>query len=131
MEKNKKLRGEEIDIHLKKILNEMLNDGFALSPISRSVILKKLGLKSRSTLLLNNRAELIDNARITQLKNIGLDSTGKRKRKNLQEQLDYYKERLEESEKEKEVLILKMAAIIYNLNAKGLDVEEIMIPLRI
>lgn len=131
MEKNKKLRGEEIDIHLKKFLNEMLNDGFALSPISRSVILKKLGLKSRSTLLLNNRAELIDNARIAQLKNIGLDSTGKRKRKNLQEQLDYYKEKLEESEKEKEVLILKMAAIIYNLNAKGLDVEEIMIPLRI
>ncbi|ALR30377.1 hypothetical protein ATE47_07505 [Chryseobacterium sp. IHB B 17019] len=81
--------------------------------------------------MLNNRAELIDNARITQLKNIGLDSTGKRKRKNLQEQLDYYKEKLEESEKEKEVLILKMAAIIYNLNAKGLDVEEIMIPLRI
>ena len=131
MEKNKKLRGEEIDIHLKKILNEMLNDGFALSPISRSVILKKLGLKSRSTLLLNNRAELIDNARIAQLKNIGLDSTGKRKRKNLQEQLDYYKEKLEESEKEKEVLILKMVAIIYNLNAKGLNVEEIMIPLRI
>ncbi|MDP9959773.1 hypothetical protein [Chryseobacterium lathyri] len=131
MEKNKKLRGEEIDIHLKKILNEMLNDGFALSPISRSVILKKLGLKSRSTLLLNNRAELIDNARIAQLKHIGLDSTGKRKRKNLQEQLDYYKEKLEESEKEKEVLILKMAAIIYNLNAKGLDIEEIMIPLRI
>lgn len=131
MEKSKKPRGEEIDIQLKKILNEMINDGLDLSPISRSIVLKKLGLKSRSTLLLNNRAELIDQARITQLKRAGLDHTGKRKRKNLQEQLDYYKKKLEESEKEKEVLILKMAAIIYNLNAKGLDVEEIMIPLRI
>ncbi|OCA71943.1 hypothetical protein BBI01_07235 [Chryseobacterium artocarpi] len=130
MENNKKLRGKDTDIELKRILEVMINDGYAISPISRTSILKKLGYKSRSTLLLNNRATLIDNARKIQLNNLGLNPTGKSHRKSLIEQLDNYKKKYTELEKENKLLLAQITTIMYNINSRGLDVEEIMRPLR-
>ncbi|MBX3253507.1 MAG: hypothetical protein KF862_05145 [Chitinophagaceae bacterium] len=130
MKNNKKPWGKEVDDQLQQVLKKMIEEGHNLSPITRSSVLKRLGLKSRSTLLLNNRVELIENARKTQLKNAGLDESGKKRRRTVHEQLIHCREQLQKAENEKKLLYEKMVAIIYNLNAKGLDVEEIMKPLR-
>lgn len=127
---NKKPWGKELDEKLRIILDKMIEDGYSLSPISRSVVQKRLGIKSRSTLLLNNRAELIDNARLLQLKNVGLDKNGKKKRKNIEEQLIEYKNQVDKYKRENENLYLTLKSIMYNLDCRGLDVEEIMKPLR-
>jgi hypothetical protein len=124
-----KVRGKEADLKLKKILEEMIRDGYKTSPISRSSVLKKLGYKSRSTLLLNNRAQLIEEARKTQLQNMGL-KLGTSNRKSLVEQLDNCKKKLIESEGERKKLLSILTTVIYNLNARGLNVEEIMQTLR-
>lgn len=126
---NKKPWGKELDGKLKIILEKMIQDGYYLSPISRSAVQKLLRIKSRSTLLLNNRAELIENAKLLQLKNAGLDNLGKRRRKNTDEKLNACKNELEKYKTENEKLHLIIQAIMYNLDSKGLDVEEIMKPL--
>lgn len=127
---NKKPWGKELDEKLRIILDTMIEDGYSLSPISRSVVQKRLGIKSRSTLLLNNRAELIDSARLLQLKNVGLDENRKKKRKNIEEQLIEYKNQVDKYKRENEKLYLAFKSIMYNLDCRGLDVEELMKPLR-
>lgn len=127
---NKKPRGEEIDKQLKFLLDKMIEEGYHLSPISLATVSKRLGLKSRSTLVSNSRSEVIKNAKKLQLKNAGLNESGKKRRNTLQEQFEECKKKLKQLEIENELLLKKMAEIMYNLNARGLDVEEIMKPLR-
>jgi len=126
---NKKLRGKDIDIRLSTVLKEMIAEGFELAPISLATVIKRLGLRSRSTLLRDGRSEIIKNAKLTQLNNAGLNDKGKMKRAGLYEQLQDCKQKLIKSEEENKLLLSKIAAIMYNLNVRGLDVEELMAPL--
>lgn len=130
MENNKKSRGKELNEKLKITLEEMIKDGYHLSPITISKVQKRLGLKSRSTLHLNDRSEWIQNARNLQIKNAGLTNTGSKKRKNTEEKLLSFKEELERYKTENKNLHKTLLAIMYNLDSRGLNVEEIMEPLR-
>ena len=128
--KAKILRGNELDKVLKDVLNQMIKDGYQLSPITRTNVQKKIGLKSRSTFITKDRSDLIDNARKIQLKNAGLDADARKKRNGLNEQLRLYKEKLTQLQNENTLLIEKIAVIITGLHSRGLDVEELMKPLR-
>lgn len=73
-------KSNDVDARLKNELSTMLQAGFNVAPISRPALQKRLGLKSRGTLAVNHRAQLIDDARLKQLVLAGLDSDGKKKR---------------------------------------------------
>ena len=122
-------RGDKLDSELIATLNDMMADGYHISPISRTTVQKRLKLKSRSTLLLNGRAEKIDNARKEQLADAGLDENGKKKRRGLYEQNALLKARIAELEMQNNNLLEKYVLITNGIIAKGLDVEELMKPL--
>lgn len=123
------LRGKKLDETLQLELEKMIESGYKLSPISRATLQRRLGLNSRSTLVVKHRAEMIENARVIQLKNAGLDSSGNKKRNTLKEQNENLKKQIVELEKQRDELIEKMAMIINGAQAKGYDVDEIMMPL--
>lgn len=125
----KKLRGKELDRKLQEELNKMIDTGYKLSPISRATLQRRLKLNSRSTLVIKHRAEMIERARIIQLKNAGLESKGNKKRNTLKEQNAILKEKIVELEKQRDELVEKMAMIINGAQAKGYDVDEIMMPI--
>lgn len=126
----KKSRGKDLDEQLKNILNEMLSDGHKRSPITRSTVQRRLRLKSRSTLLLNGRDHRIDQARIQQLHDAGLNPDKKKRRNTHEEQIASLKNQIQNLEKQRDNLIEKLAMIVNGLQAKGLDVENLMLPLR-
>ena len=126
----KKNRGEVLDENLKRELEKMILEGYHLSPISRAAVIKRLGIKSRSTLLLNSRSVLIANAAIVQLANAGLDPSGRKRRNTILEQNKLLKDKIEGLTSERDLLIEKIAMIINGCQAKGYNVEEIMLPLR-
>ncbi|MBZ9631728.1 hypothetical protein LB465_13140 [Salegentibacter sp. LM13S] len=125
----KKVRGKELDLLLIEELNKMIESGYNIAPISRSTVQRRLGLTSRGTLALPERSLLIENAKNLQMKNAGLSLDGKKKRNGLKEQNDNLKRKIEILEKERDALIEKMAMIINGAQARGYDVEEIMMPL--
>jgi len=127
---SKKPRGENLDARLREILEEMKKLGYKTAPISRSAVQRRLALKSRSTLLLNGRAQLIDNARNSQLHEAGLDKNEKKRRSTLDEQILNLKSENEELKKQRDNLIEKLARVVNGLLAKGYDAEKIMLPLR-
>ena len=129
MAKNKH-RGQSLDDRLKYELERMLVDGHILSPISRSTLQNRLGLKSRGTLAIKYRAEIIENARLLQLKNSGLTSNGKKRRNMLEEQNGILKGRIVKLEQERDSLVEKIAQIINGIQAMGYNLEELMMPLR-
>lgn len=126
----RKPRGENLDERLKQELEKMLKDGYHLSPISRVALQKRLGLNSSSTLGMTPRAELIKNARKQQLQNAGLDSDGKKRRNTLLEQNEELRMKNMALEKEKTNLIEQIAMLINGIQAKGYNLDELMLPLR-
>lgn len=125
----KKLRGKELDKALSEELKNMIELGHEVAPISRPIMQKRLNLTSRTTLGAEHRVMMIENARATQLKNAGLGINGKKKRNGLKEQNEILKSRIQELEKQRDELIEKMAMIINGAQAKGYNVEEIMMPI--
>lgn len=125
-----KLNGNALDFKLQDILKTMILEGFQLSPITRTTVQKRLGLSSRSTLVIKYRAEMIKNARINQLKEAGLSVDAKKPRNTLKEQIDNLKEKLKKTENERDAVIEKLAMIINGIQAKGYNLEELMMPLR-
>ena len=123
-------KADDLDVRLKKELVSMLEEGYTLAPISRPALQKRLGLKSRGTLAVNHRAKIIDEARLKQLALTGLDSDGKKKRNGPAEQNKLLKERITALEKERDTLIEKFALIINGCQARGYNMDEIMLPIR-
>ena len=123
-------KSDDLDARLKKELLTMLEEGYALAPISRPALQKRLGLKSRGTLAVDHRAQLIDEARLKQLALAGLDSDGKKKRNGPVEQNKLLKERITALEQERDALIEKLAFITNGCQARGYDMDEIMLPIR-
>lgn len=125
----RQLRGKKLDKQLKLELEKMIDTGYKLAPISRSTLQRRLNQNSRSTLAIKHRAEMIESARIIQLNNSGLDTKGKKKRNTLKEQNLILKQKIIDLEKQRDALIEKMVMIINGAQAKGYDVEEIMMPI--
>jgi len=126
----KKPRGKNLTERLVEVLEEMKNLGFKAAPISRSTVQRRLGLKSRSTLLLEGRDQLIDTAKKVQLHDAGLDGNKKQRRKTQDEQIANLKAEIDSIKRDRDSLIEKLAQIINGLQAKGFNIEEIMLPLR-
>lgn len=124
----KKLRGKELDKRLELELQKMIELGYKLSPISRSTLQRRLKLSSRGTLALKHRAMMIENAKQIQLEKAGITKKGK-KRKTLKEQNEVLKQEIIELKKERDLLIEKIAMIINGAQARGYDIDEIMMPL--
>ena len=123
-------KADNLDDRLKQELESMLQDGYILAPISRPALQKRLGLKSRGTLAISHRAQLIETARTAQLKAAGLDADGKKKRNTLMDQNKILQDKLLTLEKDKCAFVEKLAIIINGCQARGLDLEEIMLPMR-
>jgi hypothetical protein len=126
----KKLRGKNLTKKLIEVLEEMKKLGYKTAPISRSTVQRRLGLDSRSTLLLNGRDQLIDNAKNSQLHEAGLDTNKKQRRKTQDEQIQTLKSEITSIKLDRDNLVEKFAKVINGLQAKGLSVEQIMLPLR-
>jgi hypothetical protein len=73
---------------------------------------------------------MIENARTTQLKDAGLSATGKKSRNTQKEQIDNLKNKLKNTESERDAIIEKLAMIINGIQTKGYNLEELMMPLR-
>jgi hypothetical protein len=123
-------KADTLDDRLKRELEAMLQDGYTLAPISRPALQKRLGLKSRGTLAISHRAQLIESARASQLKAAGLDADGKKKRNTIQDQNILLQEKILSLEKDKRAFVEKLSLIINGSQARGLDLEEIMLPIR-
>ncbi|WP_028978178.1 hypothetical protein [Sporocytophaga myxococcoides] len=126
----KKPRGRSLDERLKLELEEMIQLGVELAPISRSALQKRLGLTSRGTLAVKSRAALIEKAREMQFKAAGLNESGTKRRNTVLEQNQNLKGKIKSLESERDTLLEKLAMIINGIQARGLNLEEIMIPLR-
>ena len=126
----KKPRGKKLTERLIEVLEEMKNLGFKTAPISRSTVQRRLGLKSRGTFKLEGRDQLIDTAREVQLHEAGLDKNKKQRRKTQDERIQSLEAEIVSLKTDRDNLVDKFAKVINGLQAKGLSVEEIMLPLR-
>ena len=117
-------RGNDLDQAIEEICIEFLETDPKIVKISRSLIQKRLGLKSRSTLV-GSRGAVIDHYANLQLKNAGLTKSGKKKRDSTKtiEKLRLENDKLR---KERDQAISDYSAIIYGLKIRGIDAEEIM-----
>jgi hypothetical protein len=129
--KTKKLRGEDLDKRLIDELEKMISIGPELAPISRAEVFKRLELTSRSTLGTPERLSMIENARLTQLERAGLNRAGKKKRNDFEDKYENLKIKNAELEKQRDNLLEKLAMIINGCQAKGYDLDEIMLPIRV
>lgn len=119
-----KPRGNDLDQAIKSICMEFLETDPKIVKISRSLIQKRLGLKSRSTLV-GSRGKIIDHYADIQLKNAGLTKGGKKKR-DASKTIENLRLENEKLRKERDKAISDYAAIIYGLKIRGIDAQEIM-----
>lgn len=129
MVKNKLLRGALLDEAIDTLLAEMISLGLEFAPISRSEVQKRLGLTSRGTLV-GERGERIDLARIAQLKESGKDPDRERRRRTFEERIKHLQAENAELVKQRDKLFEALCLISNICLAKGLDLEEVLIPLR-
>ncbi|CAL2103046.1 conserved protein of unknown function [Tenacibaculum sp. 190130A14a] len=125
----KNLRGKALDLSLKKELDKMIDTGYKLAPITRSNLQRRLGLNSRGTLAVKHRAEMIRKAKEVQLNNAGLDIRGKKKRNTLKQQNELLKKKIIQLESQRDQLVEQIAMIINGAQARGYNVDEIMMPI--
>lgn len=129
--KPKKLRGDELDKRLQDELEKMISIGHELAPISRAELFHRLELTSRTTLGTPERLSMIENARLLQLEKAGLNRKGKKKRNDLEDKYEDLKVKYADIEKQRDNLLEKLAMIINGVQAKGYDLDEIMLPIRV
>jgi hypothetical protein len=123
-------KASDVDARLRVELEAMLQDGYTLAPISRPALQKRLGLSSRGTLAVDHRAQLIDEARLKQLSMADLNADGKKRRNGPIEQIKLLQERISTLERERDNLVERLALIINGCQARGYDVDAIMLPIR-
>jgi len=123
------LRGGILDEAIDTLLAQMISLGLELAPISRPEIQRRLGLTSRATLV-GDRGRRIESARIAQLKESGRDPDGARRRRTLEERIANLQVENADLIKQRDQLYEALSAITHNCLLKGLDVENILAPLR-
>ena len=125
----RKLRGNELDERLEKVLAEMLAQGYREAPISRSAVQKRLGLKSRGTLG-GERATRIMKARTQQMELAGPYSDSKQVRRSLEEKNEHLKQKVAELISDRDRYVEQLMHIVQLLQSKGINVEEHLTTLR-
>lgn len=123
------LRGGTLDEAIDALLAQMISSGLELAPISRPEVQRRLGLTSRATLV-GDRGRRIESARIAQLKESGRDPDGVRRRRTLEERIANLQVENADLIKQRDQLYEALSAIAHNCLLKGLDVENILAPLR-
>lgn len=123
------LRGGTLDEAIDALLAQMISLGLELAPISRPEVQRRLGLTSRATLV-GDRGRRIESARIAQLKESGRDPDGARRRRSLEERIANLQAENADLIKQRDQLYEALSAIAQNCLLKGLDVENILTPLR-
>ncbi|MNJ40965.1 hypothetical protein D3C77_358700 [compost metagenome] len=123
------LRGSTLDEAIDALLAQMISLGLELAPISRPEVQRRLGLTSRATLV-GDRGLRIESARIAQLKESGRDPDGARRRRSLEERIANLEAENADLIKQRDQLYEALSTITHNCLLKGLDVENILAPLR-
>jgi hypothetical protein len=129
MAQRQTLRGINLDEAIDALLAQMISLGLELAPISRPEVQRRLGLTSRATLV-GDRGRRIESARIAQLKESGRDPDGARRRRSLEERIANLQMENAELIKMRDQLYEALSEITHNCLLKGLDVEQILAPLR-
>lgn len=123
------LRGGTLDEAIDALLAQMVSLGLELAPISRPEVQRRLGLTSRATLV-GDRGRRIESARIAQLKESGRDPDGARRRRSLEERIDHLQAENSILITQRDRLYEALSVIVHKCLLKGLDVEDLMEPLR-
>jgi hypothetical protein len=123
------LRGGTLDEAIDALLAQMISVGPELAPISRPEVQRRLGLKSRATLV-GDRGRRIESARIAQLRESGRDPDGARRRRSFEERISYLQSENATLITQRDRLYEALSAIVQRCLLKGLDVEDVMAPLR-
>jgi len=123
------LRGGNLDEAIDALLAQMISLGLELAPISRPEVQRRLGLTSRATLV-GDRGRRIESARIAQLKESGRDPDGARRRRSLEERIANLQAENAALITQRDRLYEALSVIVHNCLLKGLDVENILTPLR-
>ncbi len=123
------LRGGTLDEALDALLAQMVSLGLELAPISRPEVQRRLGLTSRATLV-GDRGRRIESARIAQLKESGRDPDGARRRRSFEERIAHLQAENAALITQRDRLYEALSVILHRCLLKGLDVEDVMEPLR-
>ena len=123
------LRGGTLDEAIDALLAQMISLGLELAPISRPEVLRRLGLTSRATLV-GDRGRRIESARIAQLKESGRDPDGARRRRSFEERIAHLQTENSALITQRDRLYEALSVIVHRCLLKGLDVEDLMEPLR-
>ena len=129
MAQRQTLRGGTLYEAFDPLLAQMISLGLELAPISRPEVQRRLGLTSRATLV-GDRGRRIESARIAQLKESGRDPDGARRRRSLEERIAHLQAENADLIKQRDQLYEALSTIAHNCLLKGLDVENILCPLR-
>lgn len=125
--KMKRYRGKELDQKIEEICKEYMNVNPAESRITRSLIVAKLELKSRSTIV-GKRGEIIDYYAREQERKFQFERPTT-KRKSLQQRIEKLKQENQALKEERDKAISTYMAILNGLNIRGINVDEIIEPL--
>lgn len=129
MAQRQTLRGGTLDEAIDALLAQMISLGLKLAPISRSEVQRRLGLTSRATLV-GDRGRRIESARIVQLTESGRDPDSARRRRSLEERISKLQVENASLIRQRDNLYEVLSVIINNCLLKGLDVEDVLAPLR-
>lgn len=129
MAQRQTLRGSTLDEAIDALLAQMVSLGLELAPISRPEVQHRLGLTSRATLV-GDRGRRIEAARITQLKESGRDPDGARRRRSFEERIVHLQADNATLTTQRDRLYEALSLIVHRCLLKGLDVEDVMEPLR-
>lgn len=127
MSQNKKLRGQKLTDEIERICQEYVNKDPRVAKITRSLIQRKLGQSSRSTLV-GARGRLVDHYADQQRKNFNISKKGIR-RKTDEEKLVKLRVQNEQLQKERDQAISDYATIINGLKMKGIDLKDVLYPI--
>jgi len=129
MTRRQTLRGGTLDEAIDALLAQMVSLGLELAPISRPEVQRRLGLTSRATLV-GDRGRRIESARIAQLKESGIDPDGARRRRSFEERIAHLQAENAALITQRDRLYEALSVIVHKCLLKGLDVEDVMEPLR-
>lgn len=129
MAQRQTLRGCTLDEAIDALLAQMVSLGLELAPISRPEVQRRLGLTSRATLV-GDRGRRIESARIAQLKESGRDPDGARRRRSFEERIANLQAENAALITQRDRLYEALSVIVHKCLLKGLDVEDVMEPLR-
>lgn len=128
MKPNRKLpaaRGKNLDLRLNEVLEDMVREGLAASPISRSSVQQRLGLRSRSTFV-GARAALIGNARLQQLSDPGISTKSRSKRAPWMERVQALQKEVAALKGAWDQYVMSLMEIVQYLQRHAHDVGKVL-----